>query len=343
MTDLEIGSSARNADEWDRLVGALGAFRRVDVEAHHFDRARHVERTLATNGLKGRKVPDLLIAAVAEATSLTVLHYDADFDYIAAVTGQPTEWIVERGSIDRSGSVTTRSGRARCVGALPSALEGLMTEFSRVVPTAGALYGPGARTLQDAFDSRRLADTLAGVTVHDTLDAHDIELIRAQSTVWISTVDADGWPDVSYKGGDVGFVDVVSAGELRIPSYDGNGMWRTLGNVIDDGRVALLFLDAQRPWRMRVHGHATVSIEPAALEPYAGAQAVLVVSVARVFPNCGRYIHSADGISKFVPRAGSSPPIPDWKRIDALRPMLPARDQEALEHDDGTKDGADGS
>lgn len=100
MTDLEIGFSARSADEWDRLVAALAAFRRIDVEAHHFDRAQQVQRRLVADGLRGRKVPDLLIAAVAEATSLTVLHYDADFDHIAAVTGQPTQWIVERGSID---------------------------------------------------------------------------------------------------------------------------------------------------------------------------------------------------------------------------------------------------
>ena len=100
MTDLEIGFSARSADEWDRLAVALGAFRRIEVEAHHFDRARQVQRELAADGLRGRKVPDLLIAAVAEASSLTVLHYDADFDHIAAFTGQPTQWIVERGSID---------------------------------------------------------------------------------------------------------------------------------------------------------------------------------------------------------------------------------------------------
>ena len=100
MTDLEIGFSARGAAEWDRLVAALAAFRRIDVEAHHFDRAQQVQRRLVADGLRGRKVPDLLIAAVAEATSLTVLHYDADFDHIAAVTGQPTQWIVERGSID---------------------------------------------------------------------------------------------------------------------------------------------------------------------------------------------------------------------------------------------------
>lgn len=100
MTDLEIGFSARNDEEWDRLVVALGAFRHLDVEAHHFDRARQVQRKLADGGLKGRKVPDLLIAAVAETSSLTVLHYDADFDHIAAVTGQAAQWIVERGTID---------------------------------------------------------------------------------------------------------------------------------------------------------------------------------------------------------------------------------------------------
>ena len=99
MTDLEIGFSARNGDDWDRLSAALGAFRRVEVEAHHFDRAGQVQRALAAGGLRGRKGPDLLIAAVAESASLTVLHYDADFDHIATVTGQPTEWIVERGSV----------------------------------------------------------------------------------------------------------------------------------------------------------------------------------------------------------------------------------------------------
>ncbi|MFT5204194.1 MAG: putative nucleic acid-binding protein [Candidatus Aldehydirespiratoraceae bacterium] len=100
MTDLEIGFLARSADEWDRLLVALAAFRRIEVEPHHFARAQQVQRDLAADGLRGRKVPDLLIAAVAEATSLTILHYDADFDHIAAVTGQPTQWIVERGSID---------------------------------------------------------------------------------------------------------------------------------------------------------------------------------------------------------------------------------------------------
>lgn len=100
MTDLEVGFSARNGQEWDRLMTALDAFELLDVDARHFVRARQIQRLLALHGLKGRKVPDLLIAAVAEGTARTVLHYDADFDHIAAVTGQATEWVVPQGSID---------------------------------------------------------------------------------------------------------------------------------------------------------------------------------------------------------------------------------------------------
>ncbi len=100
ISDLEIGYSARNGAEWDRLAGALNALPLIDVDEHHFRRARQVQRLLADQGLKGRKVPDLLVAAAAEQRGLTVLHYDADFDHIADVTGQPTQWVVPPGHID---------------------------------------------------------------------------------------------------------------------------------------------------------------------------------------------------------------------------------------------------
>lgn len=100
MTDLELGFSARNGDEWDRLLEALGTFQLVDIGPAHFARARQVQRLLADRGLKGRKVPDLLIAAAGEGAARTVLHYDAGFDHIAGVTGQATEWVVPQGSLD---------------------------------------------------------------------------------------------------------------------------------------------------------------------------------------------------------------------------------------------------
>jgi predicted nucleic acid-binding protein len=100
MTDLEIGFSAKTGDEWDRLMTALQAFALVEIGATHFARASQVQRMLAVRGLKGRKVPDLLIAAAAEVTARTVLHYDGDFEHIAAVTGQATEWVVPKGTLD---------------------------------------------------------------------------------------------------------------------------------------------------------------------------------------------------------------------------------------------------
>jgi uncharacterized protein len=199
--------------------------------------------------------------------------------------------------------------------------------------TPSEIYGDGARRLQDEFETRRLADVLADRTLRADLNEGDIELIRLQSTVWISTVDAEGWPDVSYKGGDVGFVEVRSPAELRIPSYDGNGMMRTLGNIVDTGRVALLFVDTTRPWRIRVHGTARVSTEPADLAGLHGADAVVIVTVGRAFQNCGRYIHQGDEISPFVPRVGEEPPIAHWKRYDDFREVLRPRDQERLAGD----------
>lgn len=100
ISDLEIGCSARNAAEWDRLEEALRAFELVETTAEHVRRAKQVRRMLAAKHQRGRKVPDLLIAAAAESHSLTVLHYDADFDRIAAVTGQSCEWVVPAGSVD---------------------------------------------------------------------------------------------------------------------------------------------------------------------------------------------------------------------------------------------------
>jgi predicted nucleic acid-binding protein len=100
ISDLEIGFSARNPAEWDRLADAVEVFELVESTAEHVRRARQTQRLLASRHQRGRKVPDLLVAAAAEARSLTVLHYDADFDLIAAATGQSCRWVVPAGSID---------------------------------------------------------------------------------------------------------------------------------------------------------------------------------------------------------------------------------------------------
>jgi len=100
ITDLEIGYSARGVKEWDQAIDALDAFELIETSADHVRRARQVQRLLVSKHQRGRKVPDLLVAAAAEANDLAVLHYDADFDRIAAITGQRVEWVVPAGSVD---------------------------------------------------------------------------------------------------------------------------------------------------------------------------------------------------------------------------------------------------
>jgi predicted nucleic acid-binding protein len=100
ISDLEVGYSARNVQEWDELLNALEIFIPIESTADHFVRAKQVQRLLAARSQRGRKIPDLLIAALAEAQRLTVLHYDQDFEMISAVTGQPCRWVVAAGTVD---------------------------------------------------------------------------------------------------------------------------------------------------------------------------------------------------------------------------------------------------
>jgi len=100
VCDLEVGYSARNVKEWDRLVAALDAFEPVETSAAHVRRALQVQRLLARRSQRGRKIPDLLVAAAAEELDIAVLHYDADFDLISSVTGQPCKWVAPAGSVD---------------------------------------------------------------------------------------------------------------------------------------------------------------------------------------------------------------------------------------------------
>jgi len=100
ISDLEIGYSARDANEWDRLTGSLDVFVLIEASRWQHRRAGQVQRRLADRRQRGRKIPDLLVAAAAEEHGLTVLHYDRDFALIAGVTGQDCRWVVPAGSID---------------------------------------------------------------------------------------------------------------------------------------------------------------------------------------------------------------------------------------------------
>jgi hypothetical protein len=200
---------------------------------------------------------------------------------------------------------------------------------------AGPVYHEGMRRLQDRFDTRRLADRLDEKLGRTAFTAEDREFIESRQLFFLATADSQGRPDCSYKGGDAGFVRVTGADELAFPSYDGNGMFRSLGNVLVNPAVALLFIDFERPNRLRVNGRASVAEGDPLLETFTGAQLVVRVRATRIFPNCPRYIHRMSVVeaSPYVPRAGTTPPVPKWKRFEAFRDVLP--------HDDPARGGKD--
>ena len=145
---------------------------------------------------------------------------------------------------------------------------------------ASDLYGAGARALQDHFDARRLADRLKEVTVKESIDEKTAAYLERATYFFLATVDEAGFPDVSYKGGRSGFVRVLDEHTIRFPSYDGNGMFRSLGNIQETGRVALLFIrQNEKANRIRVHGNARVLLSASALEPFEGSEAVVEVHV----------------------------------------------------------------
>jgi predicted pyridoxine 5'-phosphate oxidase superfamily flavin-nucleotide-binding protein len=195
------------------------------------------------------------------------------------------------------------------------------------------LYHEGSRELQDRFDSRRIADRLAEVNVRDTFTDYQRELIDAAPMFWLATADADGFPDVSYKGGMPGFVRVVGPSELAFPNYDGNGMYKSLGNVLVNPRVGLLFIRwTGGPRRIRVQGHASLHDDDPLMAEWEGAQLVVRVQAQRIFLNCPRYLHrmELEEYSAYAPRADHTPPVPDWKLRPEYRDALPARDMAAL-------------
>jgi uncharacterized protein len=186
-------------------------------------------------------------------------------------------------------------------------------------------YHTGMRQLQDRFDTRRLADRLDERLGRSAFTAEDRAFIESRTLFFLATADAQGCPDCSYKGGSPGFVRVTADNELAFPSYDGNGMFRSLGNVLVNPAVGLLFIDFEKPNRLRVNGRASIADDDELLGAFVGAQLVVRVRAERIFPNCPRYIHRTATVesSPYVPREGCTPPEPRWKRMEIFADVLP--------------------
>ena len=190
------------------------------------------------------------------------------------------------------------------------------------------MFTSSARGLQERFDTRRLADRIEELLVHDSISPDEAEFIEARDMFFLATADEQGNPNCSYKGGDPGFVRVLDGKNLAFPSYNGNGMFLSGGNMVANPSVGMLFIDFERGSRMRVNGEASIVTDGDLLDAFPEAQFVVRVAVREVFPNCPRYIHRMQKVdaSPFVPRADCVTPVPGWKRSDWARDVLPADD-----------------
>jgi len=190
------------------------------------------------------------------------------------------------------------------------------------------MYHQGQRELQDWAGSRALADRLDETLRRERFNDADKAFVEALPFFFLATADAQGRPDCSFKGGPEGFVRIAAPDRLVFPDYDGNGMFRSLGNIKVNPSVGLLFMRVgEKPGRLRVNGTAALSFDPADLAAVPGAQALVVVTPTDIFPNCPRYIPELQVAqpSIYAPAAGAPPVEPAWKSFDLFKDVVPPR------------------
>ncbi len=190
------------------------------------------------------------------------------------------------------------------------------------------MYHDGNRRLQDRFDSRRISDRLEEKLTRTQFTPDDKAFIESTPYFFLATADAEGRPDCSYKGGMPGFVRVTGPSELAFPDYDGNGMFKSLGNILVNPSVGLLFIAMHgKARRLRVNGDASIKEKDPLLDTTVGAQLIVRVAARAIFPNCPRYIPTMQLVepSIYTPRAGCETPEPTWKGFADLKDYVHPR------------------
>lgn len=197
--------------------------------------------------------------------------------------------------------------------------------------TSSKIYLPEHRTMQDKFGTRVLADRQEELIVHEVLTEEDIAFIASRDMFFLSTLNSRGEPTVSYKGGPVGFIKVID-NELIFPNYDGNGMYLSIGNLIKNSKVGLLFIDYETPRRLRVQGTAKLEEQPD-LQIFPEAQFLIRIKPTEIWVNCPRYIHTYKNVSQspYTPGNHKTQRLAQWKRLNSIYESLPTKDKETVE------------
>lgn len=206
------------------------------------------------------------------------------------------------------------------------------------MPTPDQFYTKSNRKLQEENQSLKLADAVVHAIVDDELRPEQAGFISSLDYFFLTTINENGEPTVSYKGGPVGLAHVVDPRKIVFPNYDGNGMFLSMGNVAATAKVGLLFIDMVTPLRVRVQGDAKLTRSPEFLAHFPGSNMIVEIDITAVFYNCARYIHKHERVetSKYVPDAHGEQPFPAWKRIDRLQEVLQPKDIGRAAQEGGT-------
>lgn len=191
------------------------------------------------------------------------------------------------------------------------------------------IYGEQHRAIQDTFGTKNLADRVNDIIVAAEIADDRKGFIESRDMFFLTTIDHRGYPTCSYKGGNPGFVRVLDSKTLAFPSFDGNGMFLSMGNITANNKIGMLFIDFETPHRIRIHGTASIDPHDPLIAEFHGAQLVVRVAVIEIFVNCPRYIHKYQrtATSKYVPQSDCMTPSAQWKRINAVQDVLPERDK----------------
>lgn len=190
------------------------------------------------------------------------------------------------------------------------------------------LFGEIHRKVQEAQGTRALADRIEEIACKTEIDDEVKGFIEAQDLFFLASTDHHGRPTVSYKGGFPGFVRVIDKQTVMFPLYNGNGMQLSVGNMLQNAEVGLLFISFERPHRIRLQGRSQVSSDPALLAQYQEAEFVVTVQLSELWQNCPRYIHryQRESQSRYVPVAACETPLAEWKRLEFVQDVLTEAD-----------------
>jgi uncharacterized protein len=197
--------------------------------------------------------------------------------------------------------------------------------------TNSNIYFTEHRAMQDMMGTRALADRLEEMIIHDTFTEEDIGFIASREMFFLSTLSSNGEPTVSYKGGPTGFVKIID-NELVFPNYDGNGMFLSIGNLVKHPLIGILFIDFEKPRRLRVQGEARID-KNIDLDMFPDAEFLVKVKPSKIWVNCTRYIPTYKKVSEspYTPQKCKTPKLAEWKRLDAVFDTLSASDKESVQ------------